>query len=1369
MPFGDLSMTFLMHACATGNTERVRQYLEPLKKDPEALEQELAAADDWAGSTPLHWAAFAGNARVVEMLLEVGAKVNQHNQRDASLPIHLAARYGKTACLIALADHSLGRACVNTCNKLGNTALHECAYEGRAEGAEALIQRGARMETCNMPEKGGLTPLLAAIEYGRLAVVQVLLRNGANMHAAPLDPRAIKPPRCLRRSGITAPSLKRRNTSYFRRSANMDTPPETDIGALRRIEIADEPAISLALSASHLHVALELLLWRFRQGGGPPKIFTAQHLKSIVFEIWALEGIGEVTINVAHFTRLFTVFLLCTRPQFSPSAPWYHETSGSSPTQLSTSSAGLRTSADMPRGARAAAPSRGANAPASTDGDPSTSAGAGDPEAAGTGTAVPVPMEPAVTRAKSAPPAPVSTPVAAIPSNPVLLALQLAAKCDARAQQKTRDRLVNERLSDAAVLFEHLASGLLDCAARAAVQAEERKQYNPWRMGTGSIHPEVARDYFIHECIEHAAEHELKIFIAHPLVYMQLHELFWPTPRDASAPLLNHDDRSTHRTSSRQSLFDTPPASARSSACSGALTPPPLSHSIHGSSKDFLGEGNGGSGTATFLRSACLVGGMGCLNIAALPLLVILPIGLEHDLEEWMRAKVTRGELPFGLVWLLPSGRFGLWFVSAFALACVITVLPPVPSDLTAWDAGLLAYTLGWMLTEVQQLASDRRKYGPAGTRKYLSDTFNLLDLSMILALAVLLITRSATAILGTPDYARWVALLPSAQHASYAHFAHDRLVTAEVPCQALLALIAWLRLVEILFLFPQTGPLLLMAIRMMKDLMQFLILFLFVVVAFGCSFFVLITAEVSDSTAAGSAATHAVRTGAQTAQHDVTITSVSVPHVVQLLVQGTLKGESDYVLEQMQIDSAVAWPLMFLFGVVVVLLLLNLLIARFAKTFDMVYENVEHNFKVAFARVVMDGYNKDVLPPPLNLPRTLVLIIYTQLRGSHCVHRFCRTLASRLPRDTPPVLVHWLLEDHTVASASGGGGVFHHHHANHHGSGYQLLGGHDRRMSQDRRSRPEDDTTIASHEKQTGYEEELAAAAAEQAREIDAFLRKAVDPQVGLLPEGVVEYVLNHQHDVAREERWRTQLQKEMHSIEQAMRREERRGPAATQQQFQQLERSFSEMRTSMSRFEEKEAVAQARRVRDLEDTVSALTQQLQELSMAGFSSRGSSPRTPQMLSKWEFDGVAASRMTPSPPLLADEGTDPNAFVRAEMSAPPAAFCRTVNPEGDDSGGDEDLPSADKWAPGLMEASAPPQVAAGRAVSFSPVLSVAPTPADVPDAAANLNCSGASAASPSAAPVRPAPVPTAAPSERPYDEGSLSRLMKQGSGKWGI
>ena len=179
MPFGDLSMTVLMHACATGNSERVRQCLESLRGEAqrEALEIELKAADDWAGSTPLHWAAFAGNAHVVEMLLDVGADVAAHNQRDGSLPIHLAARYGKTAALVALADDANGRKCVNAINHLGNTPLHECAYEGRAEGADMLLNRGATaaLEIANSMEKGGLTPLLAAIEYGHVGVVQVML------------------------------------------------------------------------------------------------------------------------------------------------------------------------------------------------------------------------------------------------------------------------------------------------------------------------------------------------------------------------------------------------------------------------------------------------------------------------------------------------------------------------------------------------------------------------------------------------------------------------------------------------------------------------------------------------------------------------------------------------------------------------------------------------------------------------------------------------------------------------------------------------------------------------------------------------------------------------------------------------------------------------------------------------------------------------------------------------------------------------------------------------------------------------------------------------------------------------------------------
>ena len=46
-----------------------------------------------------------------------------------------------------------------------------------------------------------------------------------------------------------------------------------------------------------------------------------------------------------------------------------------------------------------------------------------------------------------------------------------------------------------------------------------------------------------------------------------------------------------------------------------------------------------------------------------------------------------------------------------------------------------------------------------------------------------------------------------------------------------------------------------------------------------------------------------------------------------------------------------------------------------------MVYENVDANFKVAFARVVIEGSKKELMPPPLNLLRKLVLHGYAALQ----------------------------------------------------------------------------------------------------------------------------------------------------------------------------------------------------------------------------------------------------------------------------------------------------------------------------------------------------------------------------------------------------
>lgn len=204
MPFGDLNMTELMHACATGNVARVRQRLTELYEHEQQcdgdesaeafdfLEEELAVVDDWAGSTPLHWSAYSGNARVVNLLLDAGAKVDVQNRRDGSMPLHLAARYGRTAALVALADDKEGRRCLNAPNRLGDRPLHEAAYEGNTAIAEALISRRADLEVVNSIDKGGLTPLLAAIEYGHIGVIRVLLKAGADVHTSPLDFTAIQ-------------------------------------------------------------------------------------------------------------------------------------------------------------------------------------------------------------------------------------------------------------------------------------------------------------------------------------------------------------------------------------------------------------------------------------------------------------------------------------------------------------------------------------------------------------------------------------------------------------------------------------------------------------------------------------------------------------------------------------------------------------------------------------------------------------------------------------------------------------------------------------------------------------------------------------------------------------------------------------------------------------------------------------------------------------------------------------------------------------------------------------------------------------------------------------------------------------------------
>jgi len=119
----------------------------------------------------------------VHMLIDAGAKPSITNKRDASQPLHLAARYGQQAAAVALLERG---ADVNAINARGNAALHEgCANSEGAEVVRTLLRWRTNLEVYNDPENGErmMTPLHVAAEAGSIASMRQLLLRGADPQA----------------------------------------------------------------------------------------------------------------------------------------------------------------------------------------------------------------------------------------------------------------------------------------------------------------------------------------------------------------------------------------------------------------------------------------------------------------------------------------------------------------------------------------------------------------------------------------------------------------------------------------------------------------------------------------------------------------------------------------------------------------------------------------------------------------------------------------------------------------------------------------------------------------------------------------------------------------------------------------------------------------------------------------------------------------------------------------------------------------------------------------------------------------------------------------------------------------------------------
>jgi ankyrin repeat protein len=134
-------------------------------------------AADADGTTALEWAVHRGDAKLVEALLDAGARVDATNRYGIG-PLHLACRNGDAAAVKRLLEHG---ADANAALPEGETALMTAARTGDVATLEVLVAAGADVNA--REHRRGQTALMWAAAENNAAAVEFLLENGAERDA----------------------------------------------------------------------------------------------------------------------------------------------------------------------------------------------------------------------------------------------------------------------------------------------------------------------------------------------------------------------------------------------------------------------------------------------------------------------------------------------------------------------------------------------------------------------------------------------------------------------------------------------------------------------------------------------------------------------------------------------------------------------------------------------------------------------------------------------------------------------------------------------------------------------------------------------------------------------------------------------------------------------------------------------------------------------------------------------------------------------------------------------------------------------------------------------------------------------------------
>lgn len=167
----------VIEAARSGTVQEMRAILAR-KVDVNAVEPD--------GSTALHWAAHRGDAALVGLLLQAGAKAAVINAYGVA-PIALAVESGNVAVVSRLLKAG---ADANAPATGGETPLMTAARLGNAAVVTALLEHGAAVNAVESTR--GQTALMWAAAEGHADVIRLLVQRGADIDLVSRGPDAPK-------------------------------------------------------------------------------------------------------------------------------------------------------------------------------------------------------------------------------------------------------------------------------------------------------------------------------------------------------------------------------------------------------------------------------------------------------------------------------------------------------------------------------------------------------------------------------------------------------------------------------------------------------------------------------------------------------------------------------------------------------------------------------------------------------------------------------------------------------------------------------------------------------------------------------------------------------------------------------------------------------------------------------------------------------------------------------------------------------------------------------------------------------------------------------------------------------------------------